>query len=202
MNRVCILDYGSGNVKSVKNAFAQSAPCIVSNDARDILNASHLVLPGVGSYRNSMLRILETIPVDVVHQQALNGKPLLGICVGMQVLGENGIEFEEANGLGILPGVVSKINSGNFPLPHVGWNNLIDIEVSPITIGLTSEDDFYFVHSYGFAEIPDEYVIAKASYGTSFPVIISSGNTYGVQFHPEKSQKAGRKLIENFLGIQ
>jgi glutamine amidotransferase len=199
--KVCILDYGSGNVKSVKNAFAQFASCIVSNDKRDILNASHLVLPGVGSYKNSMQRILETIPVDVLHQQALNGKPLLGICVGMQVLGETGIEFEKADGLGILSGVVSRIDSGTLPLPHVGWNNLVDIENSPITVGISTDDDFYFVHSYGFTTIPDHLVLAKAVYGSSFPVIISLGNTYGVQFHPEKSQKAGNKLIENFLGI-
>jgi glutamine amidotransferase len=149
-----------------------------------------------------MQRILETIPVDVLHHQALNGKPLLGICVGMQVLGRTGIEFEKADGLGILTGVVSRIDSGSLPLPHVGWNNLIDIEKSPITTGISSEDDFYFVHSYAFTTISEQFVVARASYGTSFPVIISSGNTYGVQFHPEKSQKAGNKLIENFLGIQ
>jgi glutamine amidotransferase len=202
MKKVCILDYGSGNIKSVKNAFAQFANCEVSNDMKDIIDASHLVLPGVGSYKDSMDRILNTIPVDVLLQQAINGKPFLGICVGMQVLGMSGIEFEEAEGLGILPGIVSKIDSGSFPLPHVGWNNLIDIDESPLTVGITEEEDFYFVHSYGYTSLPDEFVIARASYGTSFPVMVSTANTYGVQFHPEKSQRAGNKLIENFLAIQ
>jgi len=202
MKKVCILDYGSGNVKSVKNAFAQISNCVVSNDTKDIIDASHLVLPGVGSYKDSMERILKTIPIDVLLQQAINGKPFLGICVGMQVLGMSGIEFEKAEGLGILPGIVSRIDSGSLPLPHVGWNNLINIDESPLTVGISEEDDFYFVHSYGYTSLPDEFVIARASYGTSFPVMVSSANTYGVQFHPEKSQRAGNKLIKNFLGIQ
>jgi glutamine amidotransferase len=202
MEKVCILDYGSGNVKSVKNAFAQVSNCVISNDKKDIMNASHLVLPGVGSYKDSMERISKIIPIDVLLQEAINGKPLLGICVGMQVLGQTGVEFEKAEGLGILPGIVSRINSNSLPLPHVGWNNLIEIENSPLTVGITEEDDFYFVHSYGYTSLVDEFVIARAHYGSSFPVIVSSGNTYGVQFHPEKSQKAGNKLIENFIGIQ
>ena len=202
MKKVCILDYGSGNVKSVKNAFAQVSNCVVSNATKDIIDASHLVLPGVGSFKDSMERIIKTIPIDVVLQQVINGKPLLGICVGMQVLGRSGIEFEIARGLGIPPGLVSRINSESLPLPHVGWNNLIDIKKSPLTVGITEEDDFYFVHSYGYTSLLDEFVIARASYGSSFPVIVSSGNTYGVQFHPEKSQKAGNTLIENFIGIQ
>jgi glutamine amidotransferase len=202
MIKVCILDYGSGNVKSVKNAFAQFAECSISNHEEDIRDASHLVLPGVGSYKKSMQRIFERIPINVVQQQASNGKPLLGICVGMQVLGETGIEFEKAEGLGVFSGVVSRIDSGTLPLPHVGWNNLVDIEDNPITTGVSSEDDFYFVHSNGFTVIQDEFVLAKAVYGSSFPAIISEGNTYGVQFHPEKSQKAGNKLIENFLRIR
>lgn len=201
MNNVCILDYGSGNVKSVMNAFAQVSNCKVSNEVTDILNASHLVLPGVGSYKDSMERILEAIPIELIRRQSIDGKPFLGICVGMQVLGETGIEFDIAGGLGLLPGVVSRIESGPLPLPHVGWNNLVEIQTDPLTAGISHEDDFYFVHSYGYRSIPDEFVIAKASYGATFPVIISSGNTYGVQFHPEKSQKAGKKLIENFLRI-
>jgi len=202
MQNVCILDYGSGNVKSVMNSFRQFSNCKVSNDPRDILNASHLVLPGVGSYKDSIERILRIIPVDEMRHQIVNGKPFLGICVGMQVLGEAGVEFEEANGLGVLPGMVSRIDSGKYPLPHVGWNNLVEITKNPLTAGVSEKDDFYFVHSYAFTSIPDEYVVAQVNYGTNFPAIISSGNTYGVQFHPEKSQSAGNRMIENFLAIR
>jgi glutamine amidotransferase len=202
MKNVCILDYGSGNVKSVMNCFLQFSSSKISNDSKDILNASHLVLPGVGSYKDSMERISRTIPIDLVLTQLANGKPFLGICVGMQVLGLAGVEFEEADGLGIFPGRVSKIDSGGLPLPHVGWNNLVEIRHEPITDGIDEEDNFYFVHSYGFTSIPDDYIVASVSYGANIPAVISSGNTYGVQFHPEKSQSSGSKIIKNFLEIQ
>jgi glutamine amidotransferase len=201
MSNVCILDYGSGNVKSVLNAFSKVANCKVSNSIEDIASASHLVLPGVGAYKLSMQKISETIPVELLLEQIKNNKPFLGICVGMQVMSEIGVEFESAKGLGIIPGVVSKINSLHFPLPHVGWNNLVEISNHPITQGISDDDDFYFVHSFGYTEIPDKFVIAKTNYGVDFPAIISSGNTIGVQFHPEKSQKSGNRIIENFVGL-
>jgi glutamine amidotransferase len=202
MAKVCILDYGSGNVRSVMNSFMNFADCEVSNETRVIRNASHIVLPGVGSYKNSMALIREKLPMtEVINQIALE-KPFLGICVGMQVLGSRGVEFEEALGLGIIPGVVSKIDCGKSPLPHVGWNNLTSLKSNPLTSGISNEDDFYFVHSFAFSEISEEFVIAETEYGTSFPAIINFRNIFGVQFHPEKSQKAGEKIIKNFLAIE
>lgn len=202
MINVCILDYGSGNVKSVLNSFSQFSDCRISNAKSDVINATHLVLPGVGTYKDSMQRILNTIPIELIKEQVSEGKPILGICVGMQVLGDKGIEFEEAYGLGLIPGVVSKIESADLPLPHVGWNNLTDLSSHEITEGISEEDDFYFVHSYAYSSIPKEFVNAEVEYGVTFPAIISSGNIIGVQFHPEKSQKAGNRLIQNFLGIK
>jgi glutamine amidotransferase len=202
MKNVCILNYGSGNVKSVMNAFSNFSNTMISNNPIDINNSSHLVLPGVGSYKDSMERILKTIPIDTVMDQVRRGKPFLGICVGMQVLGQAGVEFEEAEGLNILPGRVSRIDSGQLPLPHVGWNNLIELQDDPLTTGITEEDDFYFVHSYGYTSMPDQLVIAKANYWSNFPAIIVSENTYGVQFHPEKSQFSGEKVLKNFLRIK
>ncbi len=202
MNDICILDYGSGNVKSVYNAFSKVANCKVSNARKDISNSSHLVLPGVGAYKISMERIRATIPLDLLLEQIENGKPFLGICVGMQVMSKSGIEFESAEGLGVIPGSVSKLNSLHLPLPHVGWNNLVEIGNHPITQGISNDDDFYFVHSYGYTAIPDEFIIAKTNYGKDFPSIISSRNAIGVQFHPEKSQKSGYRIIENFVGLR
>ena len=202
MQKVCVLDYGSGNVRSVMNAFSQYADCEISNSAENIRNASHLVLPGVGSFKESMSSIRENIEIYELLRELQNGKPFLGICVGMQVLATRGIEFEEASGLNVVPGVVSKLNSANNPLPHIGWNNLEFLESSAIAKGITDDDDFYFIHSFGFSEIERKNIVAVTSYGNQFPSIIASGNTFGVQFHPEKSQKSGRKIIENFLNVK
>jgi len=202
MVSVCILDYGSGNVKSVLNSFSQFSNCRISNATTDVVNATHLVLPGVGTYKDSMRRILNSIPIELIKEQVNKGKPILGICVGMQVFGDKGIEFEEAHGLGLIPGVVSKIQSGGLPLPHVGWNNLADLGTHKITEGISEEDDFYFVHSYAYSSISTEFIQAETEYGVKFPAIISSGNIIGVQFHPEKSQKAGNRVIQNFLEIK
>ncbi len=201
MTRVCILDYGSGNVRSVMNAFSNFSDCVISNELNVIKNASHIVLPGVGSYKNSMKLIQNRIPIADLKNYHSAGKPFLGICVGMQVLGDKGIEFEEATGLQLMPGVVSRIKCGNLPLPHVGWNNLVEIKKNPLTAGITEDDDFYFVHSFAYTNLGDEQVLAKAVYGQPFPAVVNRENLFGVQFHPEKSQKAGSRVIQNFLEI-
>lgn len=202
MIKVCILDYGSGNVRSVLNAFSSFADCEVSNDVKVINNASHVILPGVGSYKNSMSLIEKRIPLLELKNEISSGKPFLGICVGMQVLGSKGIEFEEAQGLGLIHGVVSRIRCETLPLPHVGWNNLIGIREGHLTRGISEDDDFYFVHSYAFTEIEAKLVLADAYYGERFPAMVQFENIFGVQFHPEKSQKAGSKIIKNFLDIK
>lgn len=199
MSKVCILDYGSGNVKSVFNAINRYADCVISNEVSEIKNASHLILPGVGSFKDSMDRIIATLPIDEIRESLAKEKPFLGICVGMQVLASIGIEFVEANGLDFVPGTVSKLNSKELPLPHVGWNNLEVIKQNSLTKNIDEQDDFYFTHSYGFTEISTDFVLATTEYGGVFPSIISKGNLFGVQFHPEKSQKSGAKILENFL---
>jgi glutamine amidotransferase len=199
VSKVCILDYGSGNVKSVFNAINRYADCVISNEVSEIKNASHLILPGVGSFKDSMDRIIATLPIDEIRESLAREKPFLGICVGMQVLASIGIEFVEANGLDFVPGTVSKLNSKDLPLPHVGWNNLEVIKQTSLTKNIDEQDDFYFTHSYGFTEISTDFVLATTEYGGVFPSIISKGNLFGVQFHPEKSQKSGAKILENFL---
>jgi glutamine amidotransferase len=203
MSRVCILDYGSGNVKSVSNLFTSIVgEVVVSNDPADIEKATHIVLPGVGAFGAAMRRIRETLPLDVLRRRVMTEKtPFLGICVGMQVLADRGVEFGEHPGLGWVPGSVNKLDSKNLPLPHVGWNGVAAARTHPLLAGLENEPDFYFVHSFVFHAADPNDVLATTDYGEDFCSVVQKGNLYGVQFHPEKSQRAGMKLAKNFLAI-
>lgn len=201
--RVCILDYGSGNVRSVQNLVATIAPSVsISNDPAEIAAATHLILPGVGAFGASMDRIRATLPLDVLAREVLEaGKPFLGICVGMQVLATRGLEFGTHDGLGWLPGDVRRLESGGMPLPHVGWNSVVPTQSSVLTAGFGKDLDFYFVHTFVYdAPVADD-VVARTEYGESFCSAVERGNVFGVQFHPEKSQKAGALLVRNFLSL-
>lgn len=203
MNRVCILDYGSGNTKSVFNLLVSlTKNVIISNDVEDINNATHIILPGVGSFGASMSKINNTIPMGILKTTIFESKiPFLGICVGMQVMADTGYEFDEFVGLGWIHGSISLLKSKDLALPHVGWNNISKKRDSRILHGIEDGTDFYFVHSYAFVPENDECVTATTSYGENFCAIIENQNLFGVQFHPEKSQIAGKKLIQNFLDI-
>ncbi len=203
MRRVCILDYGSGNVKSVFNLFSSIADgVVVSNDPKELLNASHIVLPGVGAFGTAMRKIRVTLPMDVLEQTVLvEKKPFLGICVGMQVMANRGREFGEHAGLGWIAGSVEALHANALPLPHVGWNNLACKRASPLLAGLGDNPDFYFVHSFVFRPENPEHELATTSYGEEFCCAIQRENLYGVQFHPEKSQRAGILLVKNFLSL-
>ena len=203
MASVCILDYGSGNVKSVFNLFSTMVDnVVVSNDPEKILCASHIILPGVGAFGSAMRKIRETLPMDSLEQAVLVKKrPFLGICVGMQVMASHGMEFGEHEGLGWIPGSVEKLDAKGLPLPHVGWNNLICKQESSLLTGLGNDPDFYFVHSFAFHADNAQHVIATTEYGEIFNSVIQCENLYGVQFHPEKSQRAGIKLVKNFLAL-
>lgn len=199
---VCILDYGSGNVKSVFNIISQIQNTTVSNNEKDIKKASHLILPGVGAFKAAVVKIKKTIPLKILKDQVFNKKkPFLGICVGMQVLAEKGYEFGEYQGLGWIKGEVSKLQVANLPLPHIGWNNIKIEKNSPLTKGFKNRQDFYFVHSFVFRPKRKQDVIAYTTYGENFCSIIGYENIFGVQFHPEKSQKAGIILLQNFCSI-
>lgn len=201
--KICILNYGSGNIRSVYNMLLMIADdVVVSNKPTDIISATHIILPGVGAFGSSITKIRETIPLDILENEVVkNQKPFLGICVGMQVLAQKGYEFGKHDGLGWISGRVEKMNTDNLPLPHVGWNNISIIKESPLLKELNNNQDFYFVHSYVFRVDNHEDVIAKTEYGEDFNSIVSHGNIFGVQFHPEKSQKAGKLLLENFLKL-
>jgi imidazole glycerol-phosphate synthase subunit HisH len=202
MTSVCILDYGSGNVGSVFNLFSAVTGTVrVSNEPADIKDATHLVLPGVGAFGAAMRKIRERIPLDVVEGETANGKPLLGICVGMQVMADVGTEFGEHQGLGWIPGRVDRLEPGDRPLPHVGWNDIAVARPHPLLEGLEQSSDFYYVHSYAFRPVREEDVLARTEFGETFTSVIARDRLLGVQFHPEKSQKAGLRLVRNFLGI-
>jgi glutamine amidotransferase len=203
MARVCVLDYGSGNVRSVFNLFrAVCNDVIVSNLAADMATASHLVLPGVGAFGAAMRRVGDTIPMAALRHAALdNRKPFLGICVGMQVLADRGLEFGDFGGLGWIPGEVGKLKAGRERLPHIGWNDIRIRHSSPLLQGLGDGAHFYFLHSYVFRCADPSYVVATTDYGEEFCSVVQSGNLFGVQFHPEKSQRAGQRVAENFLNL-
>lgn len=200
--RVCILDYGSGNVRSVANLLAfLKVEHSVSNDPADIAAATHLILPGVGAFGAAMQSIREKIPLPAL-EQAVHGerKPFLGICVGMQVLAETGEEFGSHSGLGWIGGRVRKFHAGDLPVPHIGWNEVRRSRAESL-LGEHDKIDFYFLHSYLFEPAQADDVQATTVYGEAFPSIIRRGNVLGVQFHPEKSQKAGMLLLTNFLQL-
>lgn len=200
---ICILDYGSGNVRSVFNVIATLSDDVrVSNDAAVIESATHIVLPGVGAFAAAMEKIERSIDLGVLATEVLEkGKPFLGICVGLQVLASTGHEFGEHPGLGWIPGTVERLETHGLPLPHVGWNNIAPRQASPLLAHFDGEPDFYFVHSYVFRPAHSGDTVATTCYGTQFTSVVSRGNVHGVQFHPEKSQKAGTQLLRNFLSL-
>jgi glutamine amidotransferase len=197
--KVCILDYGSGNVTSVYNALKRlSIACLISNDPKDIISASHLILPGVGAFRGAMDKIHARLPVETLVSQVVDGKPVLGICVGMQVFAEFGHEFEFTSGLNLINGAHVIKMPERAVLPHIGWND-ISIKIShPIFDHIDTGTDFYFVHSYIMSEISNEIIAATSDYEGRFPAVVIQQNLIGVQFHPEKSQRGGERLFENF----
>ena len=200
---VCILDYGSGNVGSVLNMLQfLKYKCFVSNDPENIKKSSHIILPGVGSYGASMEKIKKSIPLDILENEVFKRKkPFLGICVGMQVLSEKGYEYGEHQGLGWIKGEVNKLETNNLPLPHIGWQEIQIIKSSPIFLNIKNSIDFYFLHSFVLKVKDENLIISKSNYNENFCSAIQSKNVFGVQFHPEKSQKAGMQLLNNFLNI-
>lgn len=201
--KVCIIDYGAGNVKSVYNIFYDVCNLTkISNQPEDVEEATHIVLPGVGAFQTAVDKIKNLAIFELLENNVLNEKKVfLGICVGMQVLADEGYEHGGYKGLGWVSGVVKKLETKALRLPHVGWNNFKNCANNPLLKGIPLEADFYYVHSYCFECKNPAHSIASCEYGAVFTAIINKDNIYGVQFHPEKSQKAGRKIIENFLRL-
>lgn len=203
MIKICILDYGSGNVKSVQNAFERLRyQTIISNRSEDIASSSHLVLPGVGSYGAAMEKIQQRLPLHKIDSEIRAGKPVLGICVGMQVFSSLGFEFGKWEGLDYFKNTeVREINT-SLPKPHIGWNNVQIVQDHGLMSQIPNNTDFYFVHSFVFSGVSKINIIGTCEYGEEFPAVVAIENIYGAQFHPEKSQKNGLTFLKNFALVK
>ena len=212
--KAVIIDYGSGNLRSAAKAFERAAreiglagDVIVTADAAALAEASHIVLPGVGAFADCRAG-LAAVPGMVAALEAEicgNRKPFLGICVGMQLMAERGLEFGVHPGLGWIAGDVVALTPDNpsLKIPHMGWNDLQIIgDGHPVLAGLASGDHAYFVHSYQMAAADSGDILATVDYGGPVTAIVGRDNMIGTQFHPEKSQRAGLRLIANFLHWQ
>ena len=200
---VTVVDYGLGNIFSVVKAFEMiGADVQVSSNPDDIRAADHLVLPGVGAFANGM-QFLKDKGLDTVLTEEVveNKKPFLGICLGLQLLADIGEEHGEHKGLGWIPGTVRKLDIGDqkLKIPHVGWNNLEITQDNPLFKDIHKDSDFYFVHSYQLHCSNAKDLIATTTYGETITATVWHENIFATQFHPEKSQDAGLKLLENFL---
>lgn len=204
MAKIGILDYGMGNLPSVVNAldYLGVANKIVTHpdNFREI---THLIIPGVGSFAQAMNNIQQRKFITPIKEWAKTQRPLLGICLGMQLLAEIGTEPYKVLGLGLIPGSVSIFANISLHIPHIGWNGVKYINEHPMLESVKKKADFYFVHSYHFNCTHKENIIGVTDYGYEFPSIISNkhGNVIGTQFHPEKSQKQGIKLLDNFINL-
>lgn len=198
---ICIVDADSGNKMSVYNLLKYlNLNVKISRSRHDLEDATHLILPGVGSYNNLMNNLKKYNLVDLLSKEVLfKKKPFLGICVGMQVLSTFGYEFDKTSGLNWIEGIVRKIASNDIRLPHIGWNNLSFLKDHFIAKQIDQDLNFYFLHSFIFETKNINSVIATTKYGESFPSIVNLDNIWGFQFHPEKSQFAGQLILRNFL---
>ena len=198
MTRVAIIDYGVGNLRSVEKAFiAAGCEAVVSSDREVLMKADRLVLPGVGAFAACMKELSQRGFDELVRQRAAEGTPLLGVCVGMQMLFEESEEFGHNRGLGLLPGRVRTFRF-DLPIPHVGWNLVEHQQAHRLLEGIGDRSFFYFVHSFFCEPAEEEIVIGETEYGSTFASIVARENICGVQFHPEKSQQDGLRLLGNF----
>lgn len=199
---IAIVDYGAGNIFSVKNALDYlGVPAVLTADKQEIINADEIILPGVGAFPWAMKKLEESGLVDTIKQQA-KIKPFLGICLGMQLIFDKGFEFEETTGLGLISGCVEKLDRPGMIIPHMGWNNLIMNKECPVLQGLSDSSYVYFVHSYA-AVCDDSDVAAYCDYGGKVTSFVYDGNyVYGAQFHPEKSGADGLRILKNFAELR
>ena len=198
---ITIIDYGMGNLKSVYNALKKvNFDCQISSEVTDIEMADKLILPGVGAFKDAMDNLQNLDLILPIRKKVNQGCPLLGICLGLQMLFEEGDECELRKGLGFIEGKIKLMNSKeNLKIPHIGWNRLEFNRENKILNNINKESFVYYVHSFMATEMIDENLIAYSKYGDiNIPGIVNKGNVYGMQFHPEKSGEVGLKILKNF----
>jgi glutamine amidotransferase len=199
--RICILDYGMGNLRSVEKALEHiGATATISSDAETVRRADGVILPGVGAFPKAMERVRELGLDELIAERRDSGVPILGICLGLQLLFDSTTELGGASGVGLLSGGVDELRADGLKVPHIGWSPVRWEQESRLAEGIESETSFYFVHS--FAPSPDrDDLLGSAAYGARFACAAERDNVFGVQFHPEKSSAAGLRLLSNFAGI-
>jgi len=199
--KIAILDYGMGNLRSVEKAFQKvGANAVVTADETEIASADGLVLPGVGAFPRAMERIGELGLDRMLHEAVGAEKPVLGICLGLQLLFQSSIEQGGSEGLGLLEGDVVQVPAGGRKVPHIGWAEVTWERPDELTNGLRPGEPFYFVHSFVVQPTESE-LLGTASYGSRFACVAGKGKIWGVQFHPEKSSSAGLRMLTNFREI-
>jgi len=204
---IAIIDYGMGNLRSVQKAIEKmGGVAIITNSPLKIVTASAVILPGVGAFQDAILQLKKLQLDTIIHRIINSGKPFLGICLGMQLLFSKSFEYGEFEGLNIIPGEVVRFPD-TLKIPHIGWNTIQRTENKegktqvPLLEGIPDNSYFYFVHSY-YVKPADESVIATTTdYGIKFASMIWKGNIYATQFHPEKSQTLGLRILKNFLAM-
>ncbi|WP_426717385.1 imidazole glycerol phosphate synthase subunit HisH [Campylobacter coli] len=200
---IALIDYKAGNLNSVAKAFEKiGAKNFITQDPKDLQKADKLLLPGVGSFKEAMKNLKELGFIEALKEQVLvQKKPILGICLGMQLFLERGYEGGVCEGLGFIEGEVVKFEEDlNLKIPHMGWNELEILKQVPLYQGIDNKSDFYFVHSF-YVKCKDEFVSAKAQYRHKFVASLQKDHIFATQFHPEKSQNLGLKLLENFARL-
>ncbi|MDM5154031.1 imidazole glycerol phosphate synthase subunit HisH [Bacillus sp. DX1.1] len=197
---IAIVDYGMGNIRSVEQALTRiGAEHIVTDDREKILRSDGVILPGVGAFPKAIDALQEKELISVLQETAVQGKPLLGICLGMQLLFEKSEEIQSTKGLGLLPGVIRKLKVP-YKIPHMGWNPLKKKQEIPLWNDVGEGSFVYYVHSY-YADCPSDIVCGVSDYGIDIPGLVAKENIFGAQFHPEKSGDIGIQMLRNFKGV-
>lgn len=200
---IAIIDYGAGNIQSVCKAMKFiGCDCVITRDKNEIMQADGAILPGVGSFGDTMNTMVEYGIKDTVIEYIATGKPFLGICLGLQLLFPASEESPNAKGLGIFNGTITKIPSGKgLKIPHIGWNSIEINENSRLFRGIENNSFVYFVHSYFLNAVDKNIVAAQTEYGVKIDAAIEKDNVFATQFHPEKSGETGLKILRNFANI-
>jgi imidazole glycerol-phosphate synthase subunit HisH len=205
MNVVAIVDYGMCNLDSVARAVEECGGVAhITDQPSDLEKASRIILPGVGAFPDAMNNLRQRGLAAALQEQTLDNQiPLLGICLGMQMLADKGWEVSETGGLGLIKGEIRRIEptAEDRRIPHIGWNEVQFSRPSSLFAGIDSGRDFYFVHSYALCPANEQDVVARTPYARGFVSAVERGSIFGVQFHPEKSQRTGFRLLKNFLSI-